>query len=71
MEQYFQTMKSKKSGRIESYDTTVVLKKYILTITKSDSMSLSKLSWQTKKVKLQKKKLGDREPAQVICRSTS
>ena len=56
MEQYLQTMKSKKSGRIESYDTTVVLKKYILTITKSDSMSLSKLSWQIKKVKLQKKK---------------
>ena len=51
-------MKSKKRSRIKCYDTTVVLKKSILIITKSDSTGLSKLLWQ-KKGKTTKKRLGN------------
>ena len=47
-------MKSKKSSRIECYDTTVVLKIVIPFITKSDATGLSKLSWQTKNGKTTK-----------------
>ena len=52
-------MKNKKSsrilGRIECNDATIVLKSSNLIITKSSSRGLSKLSWQTIKVKLRKK----------------
>lgn len=40
--------------RTECYDTVIVLKKSILIITKSGSTALSKLAWQTRKVKTRK-----------------
>ena len=54
-------MKSKKRSRIKCYDTTVVLKKSILIITKSDSTGLSKLSWQKKGKKKKKGLAMDRK----------
>ena len=47
-------MKSKKTSRIECYDTTAVLKKNFLIITKSDSTGLSKLLSNVKKRKTTK-----------------
>ena len=47
-------MKSKQNSRIKCLDTTAVLKKTNLIITKDDLTGLSKLSWQRKKVKLGK-----------------
>ena len=46
-------MKSKKGSRIECYETFVVLKNLFF-ITKNNLTGLSRLSWQTKTIKLQK-----------------